>query len=562
MTQEPSNSIPESLAGPARLAAESRRVSRRRFLTGGIALGGLMLVGPTFLAACSSSDSGAGDSDSTGPATTGEDSGAADSAGGPRSGGTLRMALAADALDLDPSEVGDNPSIFIVSNLFDRLYRSEADGSNQPWLASDHEISEDQLTWTFVLRDGVVFSDGSPLTAADVKFSIDRCSESDENGYMNVAIDSIEAPDDKTVVIHTNYPTDLLGVVAYFANGIVPKDLGGKSTDDFFAQPIGSGAFTLDSWNPGQTMTLLKNDNYWGPDKPYVERVEISIVGDDNSRLLQLRGGQVDVINDPPSSQVAALDKEDGIDVYLPDSTSVSMVYINHDVPELADEHVRKAMSLAIDRAAIVSTALFGVGEPAGSFFSPTWPFYDSSMTPPAQDIEGAKAEIAQSAYPDGFTMPYMFVGGDSVQSATAQLIAANLAEIGIQLDLQQFDANTVDDSIGEGEFSLAHANLSLDVMDAFEDVPYMVDPDAEGDGWAMGYDDPEVVEWSVQASQTTDPAVQEDFYHKIQQKVFDSAAFIPIYYSPYRYALSTALRDFTVPPTGDFRLEKAWLEA
>lgn len=552
---------------------DKRMTTRRVFLTRGILGGGLLLAGPVFVAACSSEPasgaagsgsssagaSGSGSSAPGGAVVTGTTA-APTSAGGPQRGGTLTFAISAGAITVDPTAVGDNGSIWTVSTMFDRLYQSTPSGSTGPSLATGHTLSDDGLTWTFPLRDGLTFSDGSPITAADVKFSIDRSTKSDENGYMNVAIAEVTAPDDKTVVIKTSYPTDLIGVVSYFSNGVLPKDFGGKSEKDFFAAPVASGPFTMTAWQKGQKLTLTRNEHYWQPGKPYVDSVEFLDVSDDNSRILQLQGGKVDLIDSPPWSQVQALQAQSTLAVQKYDSTLVYFLNLSQQFKPLADPHVRDAINTAINRDALVKVALFGSGQAAGSLFTPSWPDYDASLKPVVQDIAKAKQLLAQSSQPKGFEVEFAIVGGDVVQTTVAQQIQADLQQIGITVTIKNFDPNTLEDMFGKGQYQIYFDSLSLDVMDDFENVPYAVDPAAGGEAASADYKDADLISWATEAGKTTDPDKEKELYQKIQKRIYDVAPFLPLYYVPYVYAMSKKVNNLVVPPTGDWRLEDVWL--
>jgi peptide/nickel transport system substrate-binding protein len=519
--------------------------SRRQFLGRFLVVGAAAAMMPPLLSACAGSSGG----------TT--------TAGGkPQRGGTLTFARNSDTSSVDPAAVGDNESIWVVSTLFDRLYQSSprGDGTSLPSLATGHSVSADKLTWTFPLRTGVTFSDGTPMTSADVKYSIDRCTKSDENGYINVAIDSVTTPDPHTVVIKTKYQTELLGIVSYFANGVLPNNLQGKDTEAFFKAPIGTGPFVMTTWDVGRQMILKRNPHYWQAGLPYLDQVIFTVVADDNSRILQLRGGQADVIESPPWSQFSTIKGERGVSVKTFPSTIVDFLSLNERVPQLADVNVRNAISLAIDRGALVRVALFGNGTPGGSIFPPTWPFADPSIQAPAQDLAAAKAAIAKSKYPSGFSMTYSVDGGDTVQGAVAQLIQTDLSKVGIKVSIKQYDSNTLETLVGKGDFDTFQDLLSLDIMDPFENVPYLVDPSVGGDGEYADYNDPQVIAWANEAAATSDPTVIKNSYYQIQQRIQRDSPFIPLFYVPYAYGVTDKVQDLVVPPTGDYRLESAWL--
>lgn len=520
--------------------------SRREFLGRILASGASLALMPPLLAAC-------GGSSTSSPRSSG---------GKPRKGGSLTFARNSDTSSVDPAAVGDNESIWVVSTLFDRLYQSspKGDGTSLPSLATGHTLSADKLTWTFPLRAGVKFSDGTPMTSADVKYSIDRCTKSDENGYMNVSIDSVTTPDPQTVVIRTKYQTELLGIVSYFANGVLPKDLRGRSAKAFFKAPVGTGPFAMTTWDIGRKMILKRNPHYWRVGLPYLDQVTFTVVADDNSRILQLRGGQADVIESPPWSQFSTIKAERGVSVMTFPSTIVDFLSLNQRVAQLADVDVRNAMSLAINRDDLVKVALFGNGQPGGSIFPPTWPYADTSIKAPAQDVKAAQAAIARSKYPNGFTMTYSVDGGDTVQGAVAQLVQTNLAKIGIKVRIKQYDSNTLETLVAKGSFDVYQDLLSLDVMDPFENVPYLVDPSVGGDGAWANYKDPQVIAWANKAAETADPAVAKTAYYQIQQRIQRDSPFIPLFYVPYAYGVTDNVHDLVVPPTGDYRLENAWL--
>ncbi|MBN9618708.1 MAG: ABC transporter substrate-binding protein, partial [Actinobacteria bacterium] len=361
-------------------------------------------------------------------------------------------------------------------------------------------------------------------------------------------------------VIHTHYPTELLGVVSFYGNGVLPKNLGGKSAKAFFDQPVGTGPFRMASWNLGQQMTLRRNDYYWRPGKPYLDEVDLTVVASDNTRMLQLRGSQADIVEAPPWAQLSSLKDEGGLSIQLFPSTIVDFLSLNERYKPLNDPLVRTAMSQAIDRQAIVKVALFGYGQAAGSVFAPSWPAYDASLTAPVRDLAAARATLARSSFTKSFSVTHSIDGGDTVQSTVAQLIQNNLADIGIKVKIQQYDSNTLETLVGDHEFELYHDLLSLDVMDPVENVPSLVDPSTGGDGEWAGFHDKQVLAWCNEAQHTTDAAVQTAAYQNIQRRIRELNQFIPLYYVPYAYATSTRLQGLVVPPTGDYRLEEAWL--
>src|SRR4051794_3995954 len=221
---------------------DAYQLSRRNMLkAGGIGAGAFVLA--DILAACGGDNS----SSSGGGGSTPSAAGSLNPSAPPgKPGGDVTLVRAADAQGFDKTMVFANSSIWVYVNFWEYLTIGSADGKSvEPWLAESWTQSDDKLSWTFDIKQGVTFSDGTPMTAADCKFSLDEASSTSGGWeFINSAIDSTEAPDDATLVIKTKYPwAPLLADLACPNNGIVPKDYGGRSKDDYYNAPIGTGPF-------------------------------------------------------------------------------------------------------------------------------------------------------------------------------------------------------------------------------------------------------------------------------------------------------------------------------
>ncbi len=534
----------DSLTGTSgdRLSRISRRTFLRSAAIAGVGAGAL----GSLAAACTSSGKKAQPS------------------GSPTRGGDLVFARTADPSSLDPSPVFDNEAIWTVLNLYDCLYTVAPDGQgSKPWLAVSHELSSDQLTWTFTLRPDVKFSDGRPLEAADVQFTLERAAKG-PNGYILASVDDIQAQGTSTLLIHTKHPWGpLIGDLSLYSNGILPKDFRGASSDQFFSNPIGTGPFMFDSWAKGQQLKLVKNPHYWQEGKPLLDGVTFTVVPDDNTRVLQLRGGQANVIEFPPFSAVSNLAQTSGLGVDLFPSTWVSYIAMNEKKPEFADVHVRRAISYAIDRDSIIKSVLFGHGTPANSFFSPSWGFYDKNAPALWFDPAKAKQELAMSSYPNGFQADYSIVAGDSVNNAIAQIVQSNLKALNIDLAIRSLDLSAHNALLHHFEYDMSPDYYTLDIGDPDENAPWCVDPIRGGThSLYTNYTNQDVIQWGIQAERTIDPKQRAALYAKIQETVAEEAAFVELYYAPYIYAHQDSVGGWTVYPTGNYHLEEAWLSS
>ncbi len=214
-------------------------------------------------------------------------------------GGNLVFNNPQDAQSMDESTVFDNNSIWILEQIMQPLYTVTKNGKGtMPWLATGYKVSSDLKTYTISLRKGVEFSNGKPMTAADRhRFSLDETRAAASGwGYIDTAISSVDAPSPSTVVIHLKFPwAPLLADLSLFANGIVPNNYGGKTATQFYQAPVGTGPFKWDYWHKGQAVKLVKNPHYWQPGLPYLNSVTWTDVPSDNTRQLQIQGGQAQI---------------------------------------------------------------------------------------------------------------------------------------------------------------------------------------------------------------------------------------------------------------------------
>jgi peptide/nickel transport system substrate-binding protein len=498
-----------------------------------------------------------------GSSSGGSGGGGSSDAGTPQRGGSVVIDRTADSESMDKTTVFDNESIWIFEQIMEPLYTVTKDGKNvEPWLATSYTLSPDKKTYTFKLRPGVKFSNGQTMTSADVKFSIDEARKEDQGwGFLDVAIKDIEAPTPDTVVIHTKYPwSPFLADIALFANGIIPKDYGGETKDQFYTHPIGTGPFMWDHWDKGNELVLKKNPNYWQKGKPYLDSVTWRYVGDDNTRELQLEGGQAQVDEFPPFQTVDKLKSTPGVTMTLFPSTRTDYMMMNERYAPLADVHVRRAISLAIDRESIIKSVLFGNGTPANSFMPPQVPYYDKTTPGLQYDMAQAKQEMAQSKYPNGFSVEMLLGKGTADEHSYGQIIQQSLQQLGIKVNFKQVDPSTEFSDEQEFKYQLGFSYWTMDIADPDELVTFAVDPGSGAKSFYTDYNNPDVVKWTHQAEHEFDKTKRQELYTNIQKQAAEDAFMAFLFYSPYRYAYTDKLHGFFVYPTGNYHMEDVWL--
>jgi peptide/nickel transport system substrate-binding protein len=481
----------------------------------------------------------------------------------PKRGGSVTIARIEDSQSFDKTNVFQNESIWITEQINETLYSAGNDGKTlRPWLATSYTASKDGKTYTFKLRPGVKFSNGKAMTAADVKFSLDDARVQKKGwGYLDAAIKSIDAPDPSTVVFHLKYQwAPFLADIGLFANGIIPKNFNGESRAAFYRHPIGTGPFMWDKRVVGQSVTLKRNPFYWQKGKPYLDSVTWTYVSDENTRELQLRGGQIQVDEFPPFNSITKLQHTSGVTMTLFPSTRTDYLDINEAYAPLADVHVRRAISYAIDRRSIIKSVLFGHGTPANSFLPPQVPFYYPETPGLQYDLAKAKAELAKSKYKQGFKVTLLVGAGAQVENAMGQILQQALKKIGIDVTFKTQDTSTEFQSVQSRKYQLAFSYWTMDIADPDELVTFSVDPAGGASSFYTGYNNPTVIKLSHQAQRETDVGKRTKLYAQIQRIAAEDAFQGFLFYSPYRWAYTSKLHGFFVQPLGNYHLEDAWL--
>jgi peptide/nickel transport system substrate-binding protein len=506
---------------------------------------GIAAVATVALAAC-----GGGASSSSG------------SGGAPVAGGTLTIARSQDIISMDKTTTFDNNSIYVMEQIMEPLFTVSKDGSKvEPWLATGYDISADKLTYTIHLRKGVTFSDGKPLTAADVKFSIDEDTKTgtDGWGYINSAIDTVTATDDSTVTIKLKYAwAPLLADLSLFSNGIIPNNYGGKSKDAFYAAPVGTGPFVWGSWTKGQSVKVTANKKYWGH-KPHLDAVTWTVVADANTRKLQLQGGQIDIDDTPDWSSFSSLKGTAGINAQTFPSTYEEYVTFNEQHKPFQDVHVRRAIASAIDRSAIIKTVLFGNGTVADSLLSPGTPFYDKNNGAPGFDLATAKQEMAQSSVPNGFSTTILISSGNPDQASIAQILQSELKAIGIDLKITQLDPTAQKQARLKSQFDMVAQAWTMDIPDPDEWTSFAVDPNGGSHSSFSYYNNPQVIDLNKQAEKETDDSKRQQLYSQLQKQVSTDSPFAYLYYAPYVFAMKNSVKGFYSTPLGNYHLEDVY---
>jgi peptide/nickel transport system substrate-binding protein len=349
---------------------------------------------------------------------------------------TLVLGMPLEPPHLDPT-AGAAAAIdeVVYANLFEGLTRIDENGAVQKGLAEDWTISEDGLTYTFKLRAGVTFHDGSAMDSADVKFSLDRArAEGSTNAQKGLfeAIESVATPDAGTVVVKLGRPEGLFLWNMGWGDAVIVAP---ETADANKTGPIGTGPFRFVQWKKADSVKLDAWGGYWGK-KPALKSVTFKFVSDPSAQVAGLMAGDIDAIPNVGAPESLERFKADsGFEVRVGNTEGETILAMNHRRETLADVRVRRAISLALDRRAIIDGAMFGYGTPIGTHFAPHHAAYTDLTGMYAYNPVKAKQLLAEAGHADGFKA-VMKLPPPSYARRGGEIIAAQLAAVGIEVEI------------------------------------------------------------------------------------------------------------------------------
>jgi len=467
----------------------------------------------------------------------------------------FRLGVSEDALTLDPIASSDNPSIWAELLIYDTLIRPGTNGVDlEPGLAEKWTVAPDGKEYVFTLRDAK-FSDGTPVTADDVIFSLKRAAgEKSDWARFFKPITSYEAVDQRTIKMTLETPfTPMLNNLALFSGAILPKSA--ETDPEFFTHPVGSGPFVLKEWRKGDRLVLAKNPHYWQQGKPAVDMAEVQVISEDNSRILKLQAGELDAIINVPFNQLKQLQSTAGIKTSAADVFRVEFVQLNTKKKPFDDQKVRQALNYAIDKQGIVDSVIFGNAVPAVSSIS-IMRYHNTDLKPYAYDPDKAKALLAEAGLAEGFSTTMLLPAGDSTLRNVGAVIQDNLQKIGVKVELQTLEGGAQWDTTKSGNYDMSLSYATSDTIDPDQLVGFtMVNPE-RANAYHTEWKDDRVNELYEAERKTLDGPEREAQFKEIEARVHEGAPYIFLYHQRAAYAWRDNVEGFAVLPTSNYRLE------
>ena len=441
--------------------------------------------------------------------------------GEPVKGGEITVGIAQDLDDsLDPHQTVAAGTREVLFNIFEGLVKPNSDGEMIPAVAEKYTLSEDGTTYTFTLREGVKFHNGQTVTAEDVVYSINRCAavpEGQEKPLVAAfsAVKSVEALDEKTVAV-TIAQRDL-EFISYMTAAIIPADYENQDT-----APVGTGPFKFVSRTPQQDFVMERFEDYWGA-PAWLDKVTYKICENADALVMNLNGGSIDLCAHLTSAQASQLNQN--FQVLEGTMNLVQAIYLNNQAKPFDNQLVRQALCYAIDRQGIMDMVADGHGTAVGSSIYPAFTkyFLPELVDKYPHSMEKAKELLAQAGYPDGFDMTISVPNNYQPHMDTAEVVAEQLREAGINVTIQPVEWSTWLDTIYNGrQFQATVVGVDAANMTARAMLERFTSDYGKN---FINYNNPAYDALFQQAINAQDEATQTDLYKQMETMLADTAA-------------------------------------
>ncbi|HYK74299.1 MAG TPA: ABC transporter substrate-binding protein [Pseudoneobacillus sp.] len=474
-----------------------------------------------------------------------------------------------DSASLDPITTTEGETFKVTENIYETLTSfGESDTTVNPGLAESWDISDDALTYTFKLHEGVKFHDGTDFNADAVVYNFNRWMNGDEEkfpyytmfgGYVNDeghVIKEVTAVDEHTVKFVLKRPqAPFLKNLAMSPFGIASPAAIEKYGDEFRANPVGTGPFKFVEWKANDTITIEKNPDYWQKGLPKLSKVIFRVIPENAARLNALVNGEIDVMDGLNNSDEAAVLANANLQVLERPSMNVSYIGLNNTKKPFDNKLVRQAINHAINKQAIIDAFYGGKADAAVNPMPPSIEGYNDAVEPYEYNVDKAKELLAEAGYADGFEIdfyaPPIPRGYLPEGMKVAEVVQADLAKIGVKANIKTIDWSTYVQKAAAGEFTAFMMGWTGDNGDPDNFLYTLLDKDAIGSNNNAYYSSDELHEILIKAQTITDQAERNELYKQAQVIIHEDAPWVPLTHSIPLLAASKDLKNYIPHPTG-----------
>lgn len=485
----------------------------------------------------------------------------------PKSGGTLRLGMYRDVVNLDPHIASGMTYTLVQMNVYDNLVGFAPDGSMAPHLATSWETADSQ-TWILHLREGVSFSNGNAFTAEDVVYSIERILNPDTAASRKAQLDVIESMrviDMYTVEITLSEPNavfiDLLTIAAC---AMVDKEWA-EAGGDFSTEALGTGPFVLESYERGVEYVLARNFHYWEPGKPYLDSVVLLPISTNATRMNALKNGEIDFADYIPWSEMLTLEASPDFELLVGNSAFM-YVRLNVSREPFDNKLVRQAMNYAIDRDVINDLAWGGFGQTiSAGLLYPGSTFYNEDLERWSYDPDKALDLIRQAGYEPGDIHLTVETIENAVHYDTAIVIQQQLSVLGFQVDMQINPVALLNEKRVTGDYQFMVDGGGTSMVDP-DWMSLYFHPETGGTyALGVGFNVPELGDQFLIERTSVALADRQAAFRRIDEILLDECPFIFILWRPQGEAFASYVKGYTsIPVTiniSEAYLENIWLD-
>jgi peptide/nickel transport system substrate-binding protein len=487
----------------------------------------------------------------------------------PQAGGTFVVALDSRPLTLDPAHVTDLSSARVTTQVCETLVEFDPQtGGVSPLLAQSWAVSSDGRVWTFTLRSGVTFHDGTPLTSAAVVENFNRWMDTSSpyhqgdfdywqilfGGFKGSGsiVRSVERADDLRFRITLEEPySPLLAVLSMFPFAIVSPTAMQKDVDELRLHPVGTGAFRFVAQQSDGGVTLEANEQYWGG-KPQLDGIQFNVMPDAAARLNALRDGKVQLVEGSDAASVSLAKKMSGVRVLLRPGEADVYLSVNNTTEPFTDPQMRQALAYAINRRAIIDAGYGGLAQTAGAFVPPG---IGAPNTEPADmyNVATAKRLMRDAGYGGG-TMTQLWYPAKPRPllpdpQAVAESIAKDLEAVGFLVAVNSADSVTYQAHTLDGSYALSLQGWTGDSPDVDSFLTALFASDTASR--STGYNDPQLKTTLDQARAESDEATRRALYDQAQKSIADDMPRIPLVHPQVPILVSGKVQGYVPSPIG-----------
>lgn len=493
----------------------------------------------------------------------------------------------ADSYSMDPQNANEIETWRVTKNIYETLVEYKKETTDViPALAKEWTTSDDGKVWTFKLQEGVKFHDGTDFNADAVVYNFERMMDKNHpdryegtfsvyrgmfNGFKGEGsvIEEVKAVDPNTVeFILTNPQANFLANLGMHAFGVISPEAIKKYGAKINENPVGTGPFTFESWATNDSVTLVKNENYWKKGSPKLDKLIYKVIPDNSARLTALKNGEIDILVSLNPSDLSSVEADNNLNVSLRPPLNIGYLSINNTKEPLNNPKVRQAINHAIDKKGIADAFFYGLAEPVKNMLpSSSWA-YNNDIEDYEYDLDKAKQLLTEAGYPNGFELQFSVTSNSRIYMQQpvkmVEAMKTSLEKAGIKVKVVSYEWATYIDQIRNGEHSIGLIGWVGDNGDPDNFLYSTLSKNNAVKGSAQNhtfYQNDEVSELLMKAKSVMDEKERAEIYKRVQELVHEDAPSVPLVEVKEPVVTANYVKGYFPHPTGAENMYEVTIE-